>query len=376
MTAPTDLPIDDRLRAHFADRARDDGDPAARGRRSAGPGARGHAAPPWSGATSSPLAAARWARPLLAAAAVLAVVALVAGVALARRDDAGDVSTDPTPPPTTAPTTTEVAAHRRRDDPDTTTSTSEPAPPPRAAPTGPIVGPDGILGSWDGSSWVQWTVGALAPSPREYQVVGLAGPPTIVTGNPVVTGCGATDRPTVDVGFDAVGDRSTAGVAVAGAGSPPAAPGRGPRPGGRGLPGRPRPTSPPPSGSRSPEPRVTQAVRADLDGDGTAEVLVIADQLSDPSSPFAQPGDWSLAFVRQVVGGTVRTSVVDSHVATDVDARYLERLRVDSAVADLNGDGRLEVVLNLSYHEGSVTTVYEIGADGTLATVLMAGCGV
>ena len=301
-------------------------------------------------------------------------MALVAGVALARRDDAGDVSTDPTPPPTTAPTTAPEPPATTETTPDSTTSTSEPAPPPRAAPTGPIVGPDGILGSWDGSSWVQWTVGALAPSPREYQVVGVAGPPTIVTGNPVVTGCGATDRPTVDVGFDAVGDRSTAGVAVAGAGVL--------------QPRQVEVLDPAAEVYRQaaadvaaslripqPEPRVTQAVRADLDGDGTAEVLVIADQLSDPSSPFAQQGDWSLAFVRQVVGGTVRTSVVDSHVATDVDARYLERLRVD-AVADLNGDGRLEVVLNLSYHEGSVTTVYEIGADGTLATVLMAGCGV
>ncbi len=190
----------------------------------------------------------------------------------------------------------------------------------------------------------------------------------------MVTGCGPTDRPTVDVGFDAVGDRSTAGVAVAGAGEL--------------QPRQAEVLDPAAEVYREaaadvaaslripqPRPRVTQAVRADLDGDGTAEVLVIADQLSDPSSPFAQPGDWSLAFVRRVVGGTVRTSVVDSHVATDVDARYLERLRVD-AVADLNGDGRLEVVLNLSYHEGSVTTVYEVGADGALATVLMVGCGV
>ena len=45
-------------------------------------------------------------------------------------------------------------------------------------------------------------------------------------------------------------------------------------------------------------------------------------------------------------------------------------------MADLNGDGRMEVVLSQRYYEGSSTVVYEFGDDGRLHQVLSAGCGV
>ena len=78
MSPPTDLPLEDRLRAHFADRARTMEIPGPSPTRR-WPG-RGRACRSRScRATSSPLAGRRRARPLLAAAAVLAVVALVAG---------------------------------------------------------------------------------------------------------------------------------------------------------------------------------------------------------------------------------------------------------------------------------------------------------
>ena len=169
------------------------------------------------------------------------------------------------------------------------------------------MGLNGILGSWDGRDWVAWTSGDPAPSRGAYEVVGLFGSPETVTGNPVVTGCGGSERPTVDVGLDPAGDMSMAGVAVAGAGVRAAAAGRGPRSRRPRSTARPRSRSPPLVGVAEPQARVTQVVRADLDGDGTAEVLVTADQLSDPSSSLARPGDWSVVFMRRVVDGEVRT---------------------------------------------------------------------
>jgi DNA-directed RNA polymerase specialized sigma24 family protein len=128
-------------------------------------------------------------------------------------------------------------------------------------------------------------------------------------------------------------------------------------------------------GVGEPAPEVAQVVRADLDGDGLAEVLVMAEQHGQPGSSLAAPGDWSAAFVRRVVAGAVQTTVVESHLTTDVDAPLLPQYRV-GAIADLNGDGRLEVVLNMSYYEGSETTIREVGADGNLREVLSAACGV
>ncbi len=46
------------------------------------------------------------------------------------------------------------------------------------------------------------------------------------------------------------------------------------------------------------------------------------------------------------------------------------------AVADLNGDGRMEVVIDDAYYEGSSTAVYELAGDGSLVRVIGAGCGV
>jgi hypothetical protein len=367
MTSPSDLSIEDRLRAHFDDEAR----------RVPIPGpetdtklAQARAGVPLGPEHGDDLVRRRPRRParLLAAAAVVAVIALVAGVAMARRDDRGDVSTDPRPPEPTP--TTEPSPPGTTEAPPATTATT--APPPTPVGTGPIVGRDGILGSWDGRSWVRWTSGDPAPSAREYQLVGLFGPPTTVTGNPVVAGCGAIDRPTVDVGIDRPADASQAGIAVAGAGVV-----------------EPRPVEilDPAAevyrqaavevaeslGIVQPDPRVAQVVRADLEGDGSAEVLVMAEQPNQPDS-FAQPGDWSVAFVRRVVGGDVQTSVIESHVVTEASP-YLPLFRV-GAVADLNGDGRLEVAINMTYYEGSSTTVYEVGPEDTLTEVMSAGCGI
>ena len=376
MTTPPDMPIEDRLRAHFADQAQTVEIPGPEHDTTLARAREGLPVGDGEGPGGDDLASHRRRRhrfgrrtPLFAAAAVVAVIALVAGVVLAGRDDTGSVTTDPSPAPT--PTTTEPPVPST-EAPPVPTTTVAPAPPP--PPTGPIVGYAGILGTWNGSAWVAWNPGDPAPSTRPYQVVGVAGSPATVTGTPIVHSCGGAEVSTVDVGLVSDGTvANSTGVAVADAGDLQ------PRsvevldPAGEvyrqaavevatslGLP-QPVP------------PRVTQVVRADLDGDGSLEVVVVADQLADQSTSLARPGDWSLVFVRRVVGGAPQTTVVESEVAAEADSGFLLLYKV-GAVADLNADGRMEVVMNNGYYEGAGNAVYEY-ADGSLTEVLSAACG-
>ena len=170
--------IEDRLRAHFADRAARDvlpgpeADVAVERARQAGARSGGRAAP----------RNVRWLRRprvLLAAAVVVAIAA--AGVLIAT-DDPARVTTDPSPAPTSPdqgpdPSTTPSTE-------PTTPSTSETTAPPPAGdrPTGPIVSLEGVLGTWSGSEWVPWDAGATPgdAGDGEYRIVRLDEPITSV----------------------------------------------------------------------------------------------------------------------------------------------------------------------------------------------------
>ena len=124
--------------------------------------------------------------------------------------------------------------------------------------------------------------------------------------------------------------------------------------------------------------RVVEAVRADLLGDGTDEVLLVVERLGDTYSLAGAPGDYSVVLLRQIVDGEVTTTVVHRAVSESTPEQpspYLLLARV-AALADLNGDGRMEIVLSTHYHEGASTVVYEVTDDGTATEVLSVGCGV
>ena len=116
---------------------------------------------------------------------------------------------------------------------------------------------------------------------------------------------------------------------------------------------------------------VVQAVRADLDGNGIDEVLVVYEHVADPSR--GQPGDFSLVFAHAAnegetgakydvlfsyatPGGTVDTSPAQASVA---------------AIADLNGDGTMEVVVRSSVNGTTAIDVVEWTTSGPV-TVLVA----
>lgn len=129
-------------------------------------------------------------------------------------------------------------------------------------------------------------------------------------------------------------------------------------------------------GLASAEVKIDQLIRSDLDGNGTDEVIVVASHPDLDTGVGARAGWYSIALLRQVVGGGVRTTVLgrDIHREADVDYPTSGRYAVD-AIADLNGDGRAEIVLQVSHFEDVGVSVFEVSPDAGPHEVLTGGCG-
>ncbi len=121
--------------------------------------------------------------------------------------------------------------------------------------------------------------------------------------------------------------------------------------------------------------KITEAFRVDLEGDGTEEVILAATYYKKGLSSQASVGDYSFVIVRKAVG-----KVVTDHLLT---GDFILK-RVDfgaptenhiSAIADLNGDGKMEIVLNGFYYEGDFATAYEM-KNGKPVKIFEIGCGV
>jgi hypothetical protein len=314
---------------------------------------------------------------VVAVAAAAAAIAAVVALAPRLHEDSSTVISDDVS--TTEGTTTTTTTSPAPVAPAQTTVPATPAPPPAGStPTGPIVGPLGVLGWWDGRAWVNARGATEVPASggEEYQLVRLA--------EPIVRAVGSGPEPgqclppggwrvAVDDEYDQPQDTLHVWrIAVAGVADP-----------------RPRPVELldpasdayrqavrdvlPGLGIDDPDPDVVQVVRADLDGDGTAEVFVVAERLADPQTLLAQPGDYSLVLLQRAGDRGVATTIFDQSLA-DAASSFLDVARL-TAVADLNGDGRMEVVVD-SYSAGNRSTaVFEVGADGGLHQVLAVGCG-
>lgn len=132
-------------------------------------------------------------------------------------------------------------------------------------------------------------------------------------------------------------------------------------------------------GLASPEVRIDQLLRTDIDGDGVDETLIAA---SNPEFDLNVPGraGWfSIVIIRQVIDGVARVTALnqDVHLTDDpVDQTPNNAEFGFDAVADFNGDGRSEVTVYGSYWEGASATIYDVdpAAESPLP-VLDGGCG-
>ena len=92
--------------------------------------------------------------------------------------------------------------------------------------------------------------------------------------------------------------------------------------------------------------RVTRVVRVDLDGDGTDEVLVEA--TSGVPSYHAMKGNYSLVLLRALRGGKLTQTALELTPGRPGGTIAVARVR---AVADLDGDGRMEVLTTATGQE-------------------------
>jgi hypothetical protein len=344
-------PLEDRIRAHFADVTSKVSLPETTTRRTV------------DGAVHRP------GRALLAL-ATAAAIAMVAAAVLVRDEDERAIRT-------VAPTTTEPPPST-----STTSSTTSTTATPIARLPVVVLTVSGVAGWWDGEAWIQPSQGESAPiaegdvfrrvglgvDPAELVVsalrredefcdpglsvdVGLSWPDGARAPAPIAVSAGAA---TSDAGVEILDPTDAAHRAVATQVLDPL-------------------------GIKDGAGSVAQVVRADVDGDGTADELYVFARLSDPGTLLASEGDFSVVALRSGAGSSVTTQVLHQSIARNDpntgETPFIEVGRL-SAVVDLNGDGPPEVVVERRYYEGSFTEVLSSVRRSGLRRVLKAGCGV
>jgi hypothetical protein len=135
-------------------------------------------------------------------------------------------------------------------------------------------------------------------------------------------------------------------------------------------------------GIEQPKVKIESILRVDLDGDGEEEVLISATNYfsKDDRVPMRSPaGSYSMVLLRRVVAGKVETQLVEGEFHPKAYVRKEDSFDAPNAykviaVLDLDGDGKMEVVVASQYYEGTATTIYRCDPK-KVESLLSVGCG-
>lgn len=125
--------------------------------------------------------------------------------------------------------------------------------------------------------------------------------------------------------------------------------------------------------------KIEKVVSIDLEGDGTQEIFIEATNYKDRNGEIQslpRAGNYSFVLMRRTVGGKTKNYLIEGefYPTKPVDPDYISEYDL-SAIADLNGDGKMEVVLKGLFSYGGVSSdVYE-SAGSALNNVLSIECG-
>ena len=139
-------------------------------------------------------------------------------------------------------------------------------------------------------------------------------------------------------------------------------------------------------GIAQPTVKIDNIVRVDLGGDGEEEVLISATNYfqKDEGTPMRSPAaSYSMVLLRRVIAGKVETQLIVGEFypkAYPKAAQEEGRFNAPNAykviaVLDLDGDGKLEVVVASSYYEEEATTIYQCDSK-KIEELLSVSCGV
>jgi hypothetical protein len=133
---------------------------------------------------------------------------------------------------------------------------------------------------------------------------------------------------------------------------------------------------------KQPKVKIDNILRVDLDGDSEEEVLISATNYftKDDRVPMrSSAGSYSMVLLRRVVAGEVETQLVEGEFHPRAYVRKGDSFDAPNAYKvtgtfDLDGDGKLEIVIESRYYEGSATTIYRYDPKKSEA-VLSVACG-
>jgi hypothetical protein len=138
-------------------------------------------------------------------------------------------------------------------------------------------------------------------------------------------------------------------------------------------------------GIEPPKVKLDSILRVDVDGDGEDEVLISATNYfqKEDRVPMRSPAaSYSMVLLRRVVAGKVETQLIVGEFypkAYPKAAQEEGRFNAPNAykvigTLDLDGDGKMEIVVSSHYYEGEETTIYRYDPKKAEA-LLSVACG-
>jgi len=132
-----------------------------------------------------------------------------------------------------------------------------------------------------------------------------------------------------------------------------------------------------------PKVKIENILGVDLDGDGEDEALISATNYfsKDERIPMRSPGgSYSMVILRRIVSGKVETQLVEGEFHPKAYVRKEDSFDAPNAykviaVLDLDGDGKMEIVVRSDYYEGGATTIYRCNPK-KVEELLSVSCGV
>lgn len=125
--------------------------------------------------------------------------------------------------------------------------------------------------------------------------------------------------------------------------------------------------------------KITQAFRIDLEGDGKDEIIITGNYYKKGGGETQNAGDYSFILLRRTLKGKPQNVLIEGDFFT---AKLLRSGEFDppnihkiTAIADLNGDGKMEIVLADFGYEAHSYTILEM-KNGKPVKVLESECSV